>query len=150
MKTYYFTQQIKIHKTIQEVFEFFSNAENLNRITPPHLEFKILTPQPIQIEPGTTIDYRLRLYKFPIHWKTKITAWEPPYRFVDAQLKGPYKKWIHQHRFQSENDGTIVEDNLEYAIPGGIAAPFIHWIFVKRDIENIFRFRAGKLDEIFS
>ena len=89
MKTYFFKQETHIPHPLETVFHFFSNAENLNRLTPPHLDFEILTPLPIQMAEGTLIDYQLKIYKIPIKWKTKIIAWEPPYRFIDAQLKGP-------------------------------------------------------------
>ena len=149
MKTYFFKQETHIPHPLETVFHFFSNAENLNRLTPPHLDFEILTPLPIQMAEGTLIDYQLKIYKIPIKWKTKIIAWEPPYRFIDAQLKGPYRKWIHEHKFEAADDRTKMTDTVEYAIPGGIFSPAINNLFVKRDIQKIFNFRESQLLTIF-
>jgi ligand-binding SRPBCC domain-containing protein len=149
MKTYFFKQETHIPHPLETVFHFFSNAENLNRLTPPHLDFEILTPLPIQMAEGTLIDYQLKIYKIPIKWKTKIIAWEPPYRFIDAQLKGPYRKWIHEHKFEATDDRTKMIDTVEYAIPGGIFSPAINNLFVRRDIQKIFNFRESQLLTIF-
>jgi ligand-binding SRPBCC domain-containing protein len=149
MKTYFFKQETHIPHPLETVFHFFSNAENLNRLTPPHLDFEILTPLPIQMAEGTLIDYQLKIYKIPIKWKTKIIAWEPPYRFIDAQLKGPYRKWIHEHKFEATDDRTKMTDTVEYAIPGGIFSPAINNLFVRRDIQKIFNFRESQLLTIF-
>jgi ligand-binding SRPBCC domain-containing protein len=149
MKTYFFKQETHIPHPLETVFHFFSNAENLNRLTPPHLDFEILTPLPIQMAEGTLIDYQLKIYKIPIKWKTKIIAWEPPYRFIDAQLKGPYRKWIHEHKIEATDDRTKMTDTVEYAIPGGIFSPAINNLFVRRDIQKIFNFRESQLLTIF-
>ncbi len=149
MKTYFFKQEIHIPDLLETVFHFFSNAENLNRLTPPHLDFEILTPLPIIMAKGTLIDYQLKIYKMPVKWKTEIIAWEPPYRFIDSQLKGPYRKWIHEHKFESVGDETKMTDTVEYAIPGGIFSPTINNLFVRRDIQKIFNFRESQLLTIF-
>lgn len=149
MKTYFFKQEIHIPQPLETVFQFFSNAENLNRLTPPHLDFKILTRLPIIMTKGTLIDYQLKIYHFPVKWKTEITVWEPSYRFIDSQIKGPYKKWIHEHKFETVGDNTKMTDTVEYAIPGGIFSPAINNVFVRRDIQKIFDFREEQLLKIF-
>ena len=98
------TKTTVINKPLSEVFEFFSNAENLNKITPPDMQFKILTPLPIIIKKGTLIDYKIKVNGIPFNWQTEISEWEPNKRFVDKQLKGPYRVWIHEHTFE-EKDG---------------------------------------------
>ncbi|MBN2367361.1 MAG: SRPBCC family protein [Calditrichaeota bacterium] len=150
MKTYSITFSTFIPVSQEDIFDFFSRAENLSILSPPHLQFNILTPQPIIMKPGTIIDYRLNIYRIPVHWKTEISVWEPPNRFVDIQLKGPYKKWIHEHQFESYNNGTIIRDNIEYALYGRILAPVLNYLFVRRDIQKIFGFRENKLQTIFS
>jgi len=95
---------------------------------------------------GTLIDYRIRLHGIPLRWRTKITAWEPPFRFVDEQIKGPYRRWIHEHRFEKSGEGTLCYDRVRYAILGG---PIVRQLFVERDVKQIFAFRATKLTELF-
>jgi ligand-binding SRPBCC domain-containing protein len=149
VKTYILKQETIIHQPLETVFQFFSTAENLNRLTPPHLKFEILTPLPITMAKGTLIDYQLKIYYFPVKWKTEIIVWEPPYRFIDSQLKGPYRKWIHEHKFEAVGEKTKMTDTLEYAIPGGIFSAIINNLFVKKDIQNIFNFREEQLLTIF-
>lgn len=149
MKTYIFKSEIFVPKSPEDTFAFFSTAQNLNVVTPPWLHFEILTPQPIVMASGCRIDYRLRLYGLPIRWETEITVWEPPVRFVDQQKKGPYRLWIHEHRFIPVSGGTRMIDQVEYAVPGWILAPLVHRFLVKRDVERIFRYRETKFKEIF-
>ena len=133
---------------IDRVFEFFSDAANLEAITPPWLNFQILTPMPFEISKGSLLDYKIRLHYIPIKWRTEICVWEPPYRFVDQQLKGPYKKWYHEHTFKELGNGvTSVIDDVHYIPRGG---SLIHKFFVKSDLEKIFNYRQEKLTEIFS
>lgn len=131
----------------ETVFRFFADAEQLERITPPWLHFKILTPLPIEIRKGALIDYRLRLRGIPIRWQTEISAWEPCTRFVDQQLRGPYRKWHHEHRFEDVPGGTRVIDEVHYIVPGG---RLVNRWFVEPDLRKIFGFRQERLEEIFA
>ena len=131
----------------EEVFPFFGNAANLDAITPPWLHFRILTPLPIVMREGTVIDYRLQVNGISLRWRTRISAWQPPHRFVDEQLRGPYRQWIHEHTFEPCNDGTLARDLLRYAVPFGA---LLHRWFVRPDIERIFEFRAIALKRCFA
>ncbi|MBL8816079.1 MAG: SRPBCC family protein [Planctomyces sp.] len=133
-------------KSRNEVFHFFSDAFQLERITPPWLNFKILTPAPIEIGKGCLIDYRIRLRGIPIRWQTEISEWEPDVRFVDRQLRGPYQLWEHLHVFEDVPAGTLMTDEVRYRVPGG---DLIHRLFVKNDLEKIFSFRQQAMLEIF-
>lgn len=132
---------------IERVFDFFSKAENLEAITPPELQFRITTPLPIAMTQGTLIDYRLKLNGVSFGWRTRISAWDPPYAFVDEQLKGPYAVWHHTHTFADEGGKTRMDDEVLYKLPlwplGEVAYPF-----VKSKVEGIFRYRRAKLREI--
>lgn len=150
MKRYTLETKTILNKPIQEVFPFFADAENLDAVTPPWLKFEILTPLPIEMKVGTIVDYRLRLHGIPIRWRSEITEWEPPHKFTDVQIKGPYRFWKHEHFFADEGNQTIMIDRVEYAVPGGIFAPIVDSIFVKRDLEKIFEYRERKFLEIFS
>lgn len=143
------TRETTVKKNIDEVFRFFGKAENLNLITPPELSFKITTPQPIVMQKGTLIDYKIKLKGIPFKWKTEITSWEPPYRFVDTQLKGPYRVWIHEHIFLSQNNSTVVKDIVSYLPPGWFFEPLINMLIVKKKLEHIFDYRQNKIKAIF-
>lgn len=139
---------MEVQRPIEEVFRFFSDAENLEAITPPWLNFRILTPMPFQIREGSLLDYKIRLHMIPIRWRTEICVWQPSRRFVDQQLKGPYKKWYHEHTFYDLGNGvTSVVDDVHYIPRGG---SLIHRLMVKPDLEKIFTYRQEKLTEIFS
>lgn len=149
MKPHLFQTTCILNRPIEEVFSFFSKAENLDTITPPELRFTILTPSPIHMQQDTLIDYSIRLYGVPMKWKTLISAWEPPYRFVDEQLRGPYKLWIHEHTFKAIGSRTEMVDKVQFLSPGGIFEPVINKLFVERKVRDIFRFREHKLRELF-
>ena len=135
-----------VNRTREEVFAFFSDASQLGRITPPFLKFKIQTPLPIELKKGALIDYSLTLRFLPIRWRTEISAWDAPNRFVDRQLKGPYKLWHHEHTFEEIEGRTLVKDVVFYKPIGGA---LVHKLFVRRDLEKIFRYRQEKIAEIF-
>ena len=129
-----------------ELFPFFADAGNLERITPPQLRFRILTPRPIEMAEGTLIDYRLRIRGVPVRWRSEIAAWEPPCRFVDRQLVGPYRWWHHEHLFLPHPQGTLVRDVVHYGVPGG---RLVHGLLVRRELAGIFEFRSETLRSIF-
>jgi len=137
-----FASELWLPGTIEEVFGFFGDARNLQAITPDWLDFRIVTPDPIVMRIGTLIDYRLRLHGFPLRWRSEITAWEPLHRFVDEQRRGPYRLWIHEHRFNSSGNGTTVSDLVKYLPRGGW---LIDRLLVRRDLARIFTFRRQTL-----
>jgi hypothetical protein len=141
-----FEREILLPAPLEQVFAFFSDAANLERLTPPWLSFQIVSPQPIPMAVGTRIDYRLRLHGIPISWTSEITAWEPPHRFVDEQRKGPYRTWIHEHRFEEIEGGTMAYDAVRYAVLGGVLAAKL---FVRPDLEKIFAHRHQVMRELF-
>jgi ligand-binding SRPBCC domain-containing protein len=129
-----------------EVFPFFADARNLEAITPPLLRFSVVTPEPIEMGVGTIIQYRLKLHGVPVSWLTSIQAWDPPHRFADVQIRGPYALWHHTHTFSEHPDGTLMRDVVRYAIGFGPLGDLAHRAFVRRDVEAIFDFRRAELD----
>ena len=125
---------------IEDVFAFFADASNLERITPKGLGFSILTPRPIEMKKGTEIRYRLKLFGLPIRWRTLIPVWNPPVEFIDEQEDGPYKQWIHRHTFEPTEGGTIVGDHVRYRLPFGILGD-VAYPLVRFQINRIFSFR---------
>ena len=144
--TFCLTADQWVPSPIGEVFEFFSDAHNLEALTPAILHFKVLTPAPIAMFPGALIDYKLRLHGIPIRWKTEITEWDPPHGFVDTQLRGPYSLWHHTHRFETEGAGTRCRDTVLYRVFGG---RLIQRLFVARDVEAIFTYRQSEMRKRF-
>jgi ligand-binding SRPBCC domain-containing protein len=122
-------------------FEFFSDAFNLEAITPPWLHFRVLTDGPIAMRPGTLIEYRLRLHALPLRWLTRIEAWDPGRGFADVQVRGPYRLWHHTHRFEADATGTTMRDVVRYALPLGALGRLARALLVRRDLERIFDFR---------
>lgn len=131
----------------QRVFDFFSDAFQLEALTPPWLKFQVVTPAPIRIQTGTLIDYRLRIHGLPLRWQSRISQWEPPFRFVDEQIRGPYRRWHHEHLFEETSAGTLVRDVIHYEVPGG---RLIDRWFVRPDLQKIFTFRTEKLRALFA
>jgi len=130
-----------------ELFPFFADAANLDALTPPWLHFQIVTPPPIEMKAGALIDYRLRVHGLPLRWRTLIRVWQPPRRFVDEQIRGPYRQWIHEHTFEARDGGTLARDHVRYAVPLDLLA---HRWFVRPDIERIFNFRSEALRNRFA
>jgi ligand-binding SRPBCC domain-containing protein len=129
-----------------EVFEFFSDAWNLEAITPDWLRFRIVSA-PRRLERGSLIRYSLRLFGVPIQWKTEIVDWREPRTFTDLQVEGPYPLWVHTHRFTSVPGGTEVYDAVRYRVPGGPLAPVVA-VIVRRWLDGIFDYRQKRLAEL--
>ncbi|MBC2601306.1 SRPBCC family protein [Puniceicoccus vermicola] len=133
----------------EEVFPFFALAENLEKITPDSLKFEILTPLPIEMEEGVLIDYRLRIGGIPQSWQTLISRWDPPFQFVDEQMKGPYRKWVHTHTFRECDAGTEMTDRVEYELPFGPLGKIAHPI-IRRQLRKIFTHRNAVIGDFFT
>jgi hypothetical protein len=146
MKIFTLDSEQWIHRPLQEVFAFFADPLNLEVLTPPWLRFEIGTAHAFEMRQGTLIDYRLRLHGIPLSWRSAITVWDPPRKFIDDQVKGPYRLWQHEHLFEEKDGGTMVRDHVRYAVPGG---SLVNRLLVARDVARIFEFRRRKLSEIF-
>lgn len=146
MKIFTFHSELWLPKPLSEVFPFFAAAENLEVLTPAFLKFQILTPKPIVMAVGTRIQYRIKIHAIPVQWESEITGWNPPYFFSDDQLRGPYRRWHHEHSFEEKDGGTLVRDKVEYAVPGGV---LINRLFVGPDIRRIFDYRTATLKQLF-
>lgn len=131
----------------ERVFAFFADAFGLEALTPPWLHFHVLTPRPIEMSAGRLIDYRLRLHGLPLRWQSRIEVWEPPLRFVDLQVRGPYRRWHHEHRFEAVEGGTLCHDVVDYAVPGGW---LIDWLLVRPDLKRIFAYRQARLHDLLA
>jgi ligand-binding SRPBCC domain-containing protein len=132
----------RVEVPVEQAFAFYGDALNLEPLTPPWLHFEVTTPGELAFQPGTLLDYRLRLHGVPVRWRTRIETWEPPARFVDTQVRGPYSLWEHTHLFEEDGDGaTIIHDRVRYAVPLGPLGAIAHRLFVRRDLERIFNYR---------
>mgnify|MGYP001178840390 CR=1 FL=1 len=147
MKVYEIYKEQLIPYPIEKVFPFFDRPENLEILTPRNLKFRILTPSPIKMHPGSIIDYVIRIGLIPMRWTTAISDYDPPHRFVDVQLKGPYSLWHHTHTFKSVDGGTLITDHVRYGLPFGILGRIVHFLKVKRDVEKIFTYRKTLIEE---
>jgi ligand-binding SRPBCC domain-containing protein len=134
-------------RPLNVVFPFFADAGNLEALTPPWLRFEILTPLPMVMRVGASIEYRLRLHGIPLRWQSEITVWEPPFRFVDEQRRGFYRRWIHEHTFTQGGNGSEMHDFVLYSVPGGWLT---NLLFMQRDVRRIFEYRSHKLGDLFS
>ena len=143
MQTYILERTQVIERPRGETFAFFGDAFNLERITPPFLQFRILNEPPIEMAEGTLLEYRLGLFGIRFYWKTLIEKWSPEESFVDVQLKGPYALWRHTHTFEElSHASTLVRDRVEYQVPYGLFGRFAHTLFIKRTLKKIFDYRA--------
>ena len=150
MKTYQLQRETLVRRDRREVFAFFADAGNLEALTPPWLSFQVLSEQPVDMRPGTRIDYRLKIRGIPVRWASEVIVWEPPERFVDEQRRGPYRLWHHEHRFEERPDGTLVVDHVRYAVPGGpLLERLVQRLAVGPDVERIFDYRQARLEQIF-
>ena len=141
MKVHLLEREQRIARPQGEVFEFFARASNLERITPPWLNFGLAGEQPSELQAGTLLEYRLRVHGIPLRWVSQIELWEPGRAFVDRQVRGPYQLWRHRHEFAPIGQYTIVRDQVHYALPAGPIGELAHALFVRRDLEQIFDFR---------
>lgn len=142
MKKRSIEQALWLPRARSEVFAFFADASNLEELTPTWLNFRILSPTPIAMRPGAIIEYQIRLRGLPMRWRSEITLWEPPLRFIDEQRRGPYKLWRHEHRFEEKDGGTLCTDRVEYAVPFDW---LVHRWLVAPDLARIFAYRREKL-----
>ncbi len=138
-----------VPRPISQVFPFFSDAHNLERITPGFLRFRILTPAPIIMGTGTIIDYRLHILGIPQRWRTRIELFEPPRMFVDLQTDGPYAYWRHLHEFEETAEGSMIRDQVEYEMPFGFLGTLTHFLLVRHMLDRIFDFRCDSINKIF-
>lgn len=145
METYLLEREQWIPRPLPEVFEFFARAENLGRITPPWMHFRIRTPLPIEMRVGTRIEYTIRLAGLPLHWRTRITTWEPMRRFEDVQERGPYALWEHEHRFAVREGGVLMADRVRYALPLGVLGRGVHALAVRAVLAAIFDHRFQRI-----
>lgn len=139
-----------IARPLPEVFDFFSDAANLEAITPPFLRFRIITARPIEMREGARIDYRLSLWGVPLRWRTVITCFEPNARFIDEQEAGPYAYWHHLHEFEADGAGTRMRDELTYRLPCGPLGSAVHALWVKSQLRTIFDYRAQVIHRLLS
>lgn len=148
---YYLKTEHHLPISIDEAWDFFSSAKNLARITPPEMDFKILSSlDGKKIYEGMLIDYIVKpVFGIPLKWQTEIFKVNKPYSFADRQLKGPYKIWEHTHTFIPQENGILMKDEIKYQIPFGIIGQLAHSIFVREKVKDIFRFRETALNKIF-
>jgi ligand-binding SRPBCC domain-containing protein len=139
-----------VRRPLGEVFSFFQNPENLSLITPENLGFKILTPRPVRMKEGAVIDYTISLGGIPVRWTSLISEFDPPRHFVDIQLRGPYLFWHHKHTFTAIAEGTVINDDVLYALPFGIAGEITHYLAVRRKLEAIFQLRSRVIANLFA
>lgn len=137
-----------VPRPLDEVFPFYSDPGNLRRLTPEWLGFTILTPE-VEMRTGARIDYRVRPLGVPQRWTSLISVWDPPHRFVDEQVRGPYRRWHHLHEFRAVEGGTEISDTVTYALPFGPLGRVAHALFVQRQLRAIFEYRERKVVELF-
>jgi len=140
--TFTLDREQTVRRSLEDVFGFFSDPRNLEALTPAWLRFRVVgSSSPVMVK-GTTIDYRLRVHGIPLRWRSLISSWKPPFEFVDEQVEGPYRSWVHRHTFRETEGGVVVRDQVEYSVPGGA---LVNRLFVRRDLERIFDHRMSSL-----
>lgn len=144
-----FSCKTLLQAPVEDVFQFFCSIENLEKMTPSSLRFETLTPKPIRIQQGSIIDHRIHLHGIPMRWRTEICVWEPPNRFVDRQLIGPYSLWEHEHRFEFLDGSTQMTDTVRYRSKGWLFEPLIERFFVRKQVEAIFQHRTERIQALF-
>jgi hypothetical protein len=149
MTPYLLQREQWLSTPLEKLFSFFSDAANLEALTPPWLRFRVVTPKPVEMRSGALIEYRIEWRIVPIHWITEIVEWSPPYRFVDVQISGPYKLWHHTHSFAAVDGGTLMTDVVRYALPLGPIGALAHKLAVRRDVERVFGYRAERVAALF-
>lgn len=137
-----------VGRPLPEVFAFFSDASNLDALTPPFLHFRILTPMPVELRVGAQLDYQLSLFGVPVRWRTRISDWQPQERFVDEQESGPYALWRHTHEFEARGGSTLMRDVVDYSEPLGPVGTVAHVLFVRRTLDRIFNFRRDAIPRL--
>ncbi len=147
-RTYLIEREQWLARPIEEVFSFFGDATNLEAITPAWLRFSVISTAPIAMGAGTLIEYRLCWRRMPLRWTTIIEAWEPPHRFVDTQLQGPYRLWHHTHTFETQMGGTRIRDEVRYQLPLGWLGVALHRLGIRRDLEAIFDVRVRRIHDV--
>ena len=145
---YRLTRNQRVARPREEVFAFFTDAANLALLAPPSVGFRLLTPLPIGMAAGTLLDYRLRLFGIPVRWRTRIELVEPPARFIDLQLAGPYRHWRHEHSFAEIPGGTLIADAVDYEMPLGALGTLAHALVVRRTLAHIFDYRRARVAEL--
>ncbi|MFT5049845.1 MAG: ligand-binding SRPBCC domain-containing protein [Chlamydiales bacterium] len=140
--TFFLEREQTVRRSLEDVFGFFADARNLEALTPPWLRFRVLGSSTPEMVEGATIDYKLRVHGLPIRWRSLISCWRPPFEFVDEQVKGPYRSWVHRHSFRETEDGIVMRDHVEYSVRGGA---LVNKLFVRGDLERIFDYRMSSL-----
>jgi len=142
-------RQQLVQAPLEEVFEFFSRARNLEQLTPPWLRFSVVSPEPIEMRAGTLIEYRLCVHRVPLRWVSRIEEWQPGRRFVDRQVRGPYRLWLHAHEFAADPRGTLIRDSVRYELPFGPLGAVAHAAIIRRDLERVFGYRRRQVERRF-
>ena len=143
MKVHILERSQRVEIPVEDAFAFYGDPLNLEPMTPPWLHFHVLNRDSVKMEAGSLLHYRLKLHGIPIRWTTRIETWDSPDGFVDTQLEGPYSSWEHTHTFEPDGAGaTVISDCVRYALPLGPLGRLAHRLFVRRDLERIFDYRA--------
>jgi ligand-binding SRPBCC domain-containing protein len=148
MQIYVLRSEMWVSVPLRQAFSFFEDPHNLAKITPPWLNFRVTSPQKVEMRKGAEVEYTIQWMNLPIHWKTIILEYQAPNLFIDEQAKGPYSLWRHTHNFESSETGTRVGDRVEYALPFGLAGRFAHYLIVRKHLLQIFRFRQEQIGRL--